>query len=52
MKKNIFILMAIIFAAILFRYIVSAIGTHKTNPTMVAPVTVTKVFETRKQKTF
>ena len=52
MKKNIFILMAIIFAAILFRYIVSAIGTHKTNPTMVAPVTVTKVFETRKQKTY
>ena len=52
MKRNIFILMAIILAAILFRYIVSTIGTHKTNAVMAPPVTVTKVFETHKQKTY
>lgn len=56
MRKNIFILMAIIFVAIILRYAISAIGTHmmqvKMKAGMTPPVTVTKVFETKKQKTY
>lgn len=56
MKKNIFILMAIVFSAILFRYLFSAFGTHmmqvKMKASMTPPVTVVKVFQTSKQKTY
>lgn len=56
MKKNIFILMAIVFSAILFRYLFSAFGTHmmqvKMKASMTPPVTVVKVCQTCKQKSY
>ena len=56
MKKKIFILMAIIFSAILFRYLFAAFGTHmmqvKMKAGMTPPVTVTKVFETSRKKSY
>lgn len=56
MKKNIFILMAIVFSAILFRYLFSAFGTHmmqvKMKASMTPPVTVVKVFQTCRQKSY
>lgn len=56
MRKNIFILMAIVFAAIILRYLYAAFGTHmmqvKMKAGMTPPVTVVKVFETKKQKSF
>ena len=56
MKKNIFILMASVFSAILFRYLFSAFGTHmmqvKMKASMTPPVTVVKVCQTCKQKSY
>ena len=56
MKKNIFILMTIVFSAILFRYLFSAFGTHmmqvKMKASMTPPVTVVKVCQTCKQKSY
>lgn len=56
MKKNIFILMAVVFAAILLRYLFAAYGTHmnqvRMKAAMTIPVTVEKVFETSKPKSY
>ena len=56
MKKNIFILMTIVFSAILFRYLFSAFGTHmmqvKMKASMTPPVTVVKVCKTCKKKSY
>ena len=56
MRKKIIIIVCIVFGAILFRYLFTSLMTHiaqeKRKSTLTPPVTITKVTQTEKQKSF
>lgn len=56
MRKKIIIIVCVVFGAILFRYLFTSLMTHiaqeKRKSTLTPPVTITKVTQTEKQKSF